>query len=170
MLYLLDASVLITANNSYYPIDRVPEYWAWLQHMGDTGHVKIPVENFEEITKGSRDVERDLLFAWLQDELNRDAICLNEDVDSTLVQKAVSLGYAYDLTDDEVEQLGRDPFLLAYALASPDRRWVVTAEGSKPTKTRQNRHIPDVCKTLGINCCDPFIMIRALGFRTSWKK
>ena len=34
MLYLLDASVLITAYNSYYPIDRVPEYWEWLVHMG----------------------------------------------------------------------------------------------------------------------------------------
>ena len=30
MLYLLDANVLITANNLYYPIDSVPEYWEWL--------------------------------------------------------------------------------------------------------------------------------------------
>ncbi len=30
MLYLFDANVLITASNTYYPIDQVPEYWAWL--------------------------------------------------------------------------------------------------------------------------------------------
>jgi hypothetical protein len=29
MLYLLYANVLITASNSYYPIDQVPEFWAW---------------------------------------------------------------------------------------------------------------------------------------------
>ena len=27
MLYLLDANVLITAHNLYYPIDAVPEFW-----------------------------------------------------------------------------------------------------------------------------------------------
>jgi Domain of unknown function (DUF4411) len=30
MLYLLDANVLITARNRYYPIDTVPEFWSWL--------------------------------------------------------------------------------------------------------------------------------------------
>jgi hypothetical protein len=35
MLYLTDANVLITANNLYYPIDRVPECWEWLAYMGD---------------------------------------------------------------------------------------------------------------------------------------
>ncbi|MFD2274081.1 DUF4411 family protein [Undibacterium arcticum] len=40
MLYLLDASVLITANNSYYPVDQIPEYWEWLLHMGQSGRVK----------------------------------------------------------------------------------------------------------------------------------
>ena len=33
MLFLLDASVLITANNTYYPIERVPEFWEWLAHQ-----------------------------------------------------------------------------------------------------------------------------------------
>jgi hypothetical protein len=27
MLYLFDANVLITANNTYYPVSDVPEYW-----------------------------------------------------------------------------------------------------------------------------------------------
>jgi hypothetical protein len=63
----------------------------------------------------------------------------------------------------------RDPFLLAYAMTNPAERRVVTVEVSKPSRTRQNRHLPDVCKTLGLNCCDT-ALIRALGFRTDWKK
>lgn len=33
MLYLLDANVLITANNSYYEIGRVDEFWDWLSTL-----------------------------------------------------------------------------------------------------------------------------------------
>ena len=46
MLYLLDANVIITAHNTYYPIDRVPEFWEWLQHRGQSDQVKIPIEEF----------------------------------------------------------------------------------------------------------------------------
>jgi hypothetical protein len=44
VLYLFDANVLITANNTYYPIDQVKEYWAWLQYQGETGNIKLPAE------------------------------------------------------------------------------------------------------------------------------
>jgi len=79
-------------------------------------------------------------------------------------------GYAPDLKDDEVEQIGRDPFLVAYALAQPTSRCVVTVEVSKPKKQRANRHLPDVCAAVGVSCCDPFAFLRTLGFRTDWKK
>jgi hypothetical protein len=49
MLYLLDSSTLITANNKYYPVDTVPEFWEWLAHVGQLGQVKMPIEILEEI-------------------------------------------------------------------------------------------------------------------------
>ena len=169
MLYLLDASVFITANDSYYAIDRVPEFWEWLRHVGNEGHVKVPLEIYEEIKDGPKDADKDLLYAWLQQQTNHDALLLKEEVDNNLVQAAVAAGYAPDLTDDEVEQLGRDPFLLAYGLVQPADRCIVTVEVSKPKRMRQNRHLPDVCKTLGLGCCDTFAFSRRLGFRTGWK-
>ena len=33
-------------------------------------------------------------------------------------------GYAADLTDQEIEQVGRDPLLIVYALSEPADRWV----------------------------------------------
>jgi hypothetical protein len=169
MLYLLDANVLITANNSYYPVDRVPEYWEWLLHMSEAGHIKMPIEIFEEVKDGPKDGEKDLLYSWIQQEECRKALILNKDVNVTFVQQVVDNGYANDLTDDEVEQIGRDPFLVAYAMAAQNR-CVVTAEVSKPSKKRHNRHLPDVCKTIGVRPCDPFELSRELGFRTDWKK
>jgi hypothetical protein len=168
MIYLTDANVLITANNYYYPIDRVPEYWGWLAYMGSQGHVKMPFEIFEEVKDGPDDTEKDLLFAWLQEDDIKKSLLLDEQVDPALVQKVIAEGYAPDLTDDEVEQIGRDPFLIAYALAGKDR-WVVTVETSAPKKQRQNRKVPDVCKALGVKSCNPFEFNRELGFRTQWK-
>jgi Domain of unknown function (DUF4411) len=168
MLYLLDANVLITANNFYYPIDRVPEYWEWLAYVGTLGRAKMPFEIYEEVKEGPADAEKDLLFAWLREEANKKALLLDEQVDPALVQKVVHAGYGTDLTDDEIEQVGRDPFLIAYGLAAKDR-CVVTVETSAPKKQRQNRRVPDVCQTMKVDCCNPFEFNRALGFRTQWK-
>jgi hypothetical protein len=169
MLYLLDANVLITAHTLYYPVDSVPEFWSWLAHHGAAGSLKIPIENFEEVKDGGTDDEKDLLFGWISDKEIRDAIVLDAQSDPAMVADVISRGYAPDLTEDELLTLGRDPFLISYALASPKDRCVVTTEVSKPKRLRQNRHIPDVCNSLGVQCCDTFKMTKALGFKTGWK-
>lgn len=168
MVYLLDANVLITAHNLYYPVDVVPEFWDWLVHQGQTGEIKMPVETLEEVRDGGTDAERDLLFAWIQDRTNRAAILFEEDVRPELVQRILGF-YAADLTDDELEAIGRDPFLIAHALAEPENRCVVTTEVSKQRLQRQNRRIPDVCRDAGVPCCDTFSMLRALQFSTRWQ-
>ena len=169
MLYLIDASVLITAHNLYYPIDRVPEFWSWLLHVAAQGIAKIPLELYDEIKEGRKDSEKDLLYAWIIDPKSKEALVHDEEPDVALLRRVIEVGYANNLKDDEVEQLGRDPFLIAYALAAPNDRCVVTTEVSKPKKIRQNRHMPDVCNSIGMQCCDPFTFSRTLGFRTSWK-
>lgn len=167
MLYLLDSNVLITANNMYYALDQVPEFWEWLQYHGEIGNIKIPIEIFEEVKFGRR--EKDLLFDWINEVHIKEALLLEEEVDIELVQRGVREGYADDLSDHEVEQLGRDPFLIAYGMVE-GARCIVTTEVSKPSKERHNRKIPDVCSSLGVNCCDTFSLTRELEFRTSWNR
>ena len=166
MLYLFDANVLITASNTYYPIDQVPEFWEWLQFQGKSGNIKLPLEIMEEILAGKK--EDDPLLAWMKDAANKSALLLNEAVDADLVNTVVEKGYARDLTDDQLEEIGRDPFLVAYAMSGVDRS-VVTREVSAPSKKRQNRRLPDVCATFGVAWCDPFRVNRELGFKTGWK-
>lgn len=164
MLYLLDANVLIDANRDYYPIERVPEFWGWLVHQGNNGHVKIPTEVYEEIKDG-----KDQLAEWTkQDEVEK-ALLLQEEVDVSLVSLVVNNGYAEDLTDDEVIKIGRDPFLIAYALKEKSKRIVVTTEASKPSRQRANRHVPDVCRDFGITSCNTFQFVKDLNFSTNWK-
>lgn len=167
MLYLLDANVLITAARDYYPIDQVPEFWEWLKFQADSGNVKLPVEVLEEVLEGRK--ENDPLLDWLKGEGISESLCLKGEVDSAILQHVVCKGYAPDLTDSEIEVIGRDPFLIAHALADPSVRTVITIEVRKPSKKRQNRKVPDVCDDLSINCLNPFMLNRLLGFSTSWK-
>lgn len=161
MLYLLDANVLIDAHRDYYPIDRVPQFWDWLLDNANARRLKIPLEMYEEVVAGNG-----ALPDWLQN--NRTSMVLDEEVDPQIVSLMLSEGYADDLTDVEVEKLGRDPFLIAYALADTGNRCVVTTEVSRPSRMRANRHIPDVCDSFEIPIphCDTFELVRALDFRT----
>lgn len=167
MLYLLDANVLITAHNSYYPLDAVPEFWEWLIHKCSAGEIKMPIETFEEVRDGGHG---DPLFAWVQKEDHRRALLFEAEVQPELVQQVLRDSYATDLTDDEIERIGQDPFLVAHALLAPADRCVVTTEVSKPNLQRANRRIPDVCFGVGVACCDTFTMLRTLRFSTHWRR
>jgi hypothetical protein len=165
-LHLLDANVLIDAHNKYYAMDMVPEFWEWLLHMALQGHIAMPLETFEEV-RGGADATRDLLNEWLcRDEIEQ-TLVLDEEVDADAL-RYVMAAYAPDLDEREIEQIARDPFLISYALVDPASRVVVSNEVSKPSKTRANRKVPDVCRTVGVSSCDTFAMLRALGFRTGW--
>jgi len=167
MLYLLDANVLITANSAYYPLDQIPEFWSWVHHQATSNRIKIPREIMDEIKAGRKD--DDLLLDWICDPEIEAALLLNEAVDAALAQHSDAASYAPDLHDDEVEKIGRDPFLIAYALANSEDRTVVTTEVSRPSAQRANRKVPDVCQAVGVKNCGPFELNKALGFRTGWR-
>lgn len=165
MLYLLDANVLIDANRDYYPLDRVPEFWDWLVEKGNESRIQVPLEQYEEIITGN-----DELVNWAKGTNVKQALLLNEEVNGDLVAEIVDSAYANDLTDDEIEKIGRDPFLIAYALIDIENRCVVTTEASKPSRQRANRHIPDVCNALNIPWCNTFTLLRKLDFKTGWNR
>lgn len=168
MIYLVDANVVMTAANTYYRHTWVPEFWLWLAHHGVQGHIKMPIEIFEEIKDTSSSTSKDELFLWAKESQNRDAIVLPGEADPHAVQHVLTHGYSDDLTDVQLEGLGRDPFLIAHALIDPANRRVVTHEKSHPKKSAQNRKIPDACNAVGVSYCTPFDMMLDLGFKTNW--
>jgi hypothetical protein len=164
MLYLLDANTLISGDRDAYPLQRFPIFWEWLRHQGTAGNVKIPVEIFEEVTAGTGE-----LVDWLRVDEHKDALLLQEDVNADLVATVTTQGYAADLNENEIELIGRDPFLIAYGLASPAQRTVVSFEASAPAKQRGNRRVPDVCNHFRVPCCNLYALIKTLDFTTGWQ-
>lgn len=170
MLYLLDANTLIAAKNAYYPIDRVPEFWEWIVYQGQVGNIKVPIEVYEEFKETKqRNGEKDSLSLWAEQPEVQDALLLSEQAQPNLVSLVTYAGYAEDPTDEEVAKMGRDPFLISYAVADSAQRCIVTTEVSKPSRQRANRHVPDVCNTLGIRWINNFQLIHELNFTTAWK-
>jgi hypothetical protein len=165
MLYLVDANVVIAAKDTYYAVDQVPEFWSWIIHESKNGNIKIPFEILEEISPGND--EKHPFYAWRKDKKHVEALQLDGEVDKVTLQQVIEQGYAPDLTDDELLAIGKDPFIIAYALMEKERS-VVTIEVSAPAKTRKNRRIPDVCAQFGVRCINTFQMTRELGFSTRW--
>jgi len=165
MLYLLDANVLITAHNTYYPIHVVPEFWDWLIYKASNNQIKVPLEMFEEIITGAK---KDDLKTWIEKPDTKKALLLNEEVDRVLVSQVFDKGYGPDVTETEAEQIGRDPFLIAYGLADVKNRCVVTVEVSALGKKREKRKIPDVCTDFSVQSCNPFVLYHLLEFSTRW--
>lgn len=112
----------------------------------------------------------DDLLDWLNSANVKDTIPLGEEPDPALVRRVIVEGYAPNLNEHELLKLGRDPFLIAYALANPAGRRIVTTEISRPRKRRANRKIPDVAKKFGIETLNPFQFARELDFTTNWRK
>ncbi|MCU7928874.1 MAG: DUF4411 family protein [Candidatus Thiodiazotropha sp. (ex Dulcina madagascariensis)] len=94
---------------------------------------------------------------------------LDEEIDQVQVAQITYDGYTPTPSEDDLEKMGNDPFLLAYAYLDPENRVVVTTEVSKPKRKGANRHIPNVAKTFEIRCINTFQMIHELDFSTDWK-
>jgi hypothetical protein len=164
MLYLLDADTLIRGDRDFYPLRRFRVFWQWLQHQGSVGQVKIPLEQFEEITNGNGE-----LVEWLCEQEVKDALLLREEADPTLVNSVLEFGYGGNLNEDEIELVGRDPFLISYAARDSRIRKIVTFEVSAPGQRRGKRKIPDASAYFGVECCNLYGLIRELDFTTDWQ-
>jgi hypothetical protein len=155
-LYLLDANVLIRAHEDYYPVDRIPQFWVWLQSMADADVIKIPRVIFDEVKPAAGP-----LTDWLKRPDVKQSMILKERPKG--VDQVMAQGYAPDLNEVEILKVGKDPFLIAAALAGADRV-VVTKETSKPSATRANRRVPDVCNALGVTSITDFRLYSILKF------
>lgn len=68
-----------------------------------------------------------------------------------------------------LRKIGRDPFLIAYALVDAANRSVISNETSRPGKRGGNRKVPDVCDSFNVRHSNIFGFIRELDFRTDWR-
>jgi hypothetical protein len=131
----------------------------------------LPSEILNEILAGkeSSKATADRLLQWINQPHIQNALLLDEKVNGDFVDQVLEQGYGPKVTDTELEVIGRDPFLIAYAMVDVANRCIVTTEVSAPSKQRQNRKLPDVSEQFGVLWLPPHVANRNLGFTTNWK-
>ena len=151
MLYLLDSNVLITANDTYYELERIRPFWDWICAVAKRNVVKIPQEMWDEITPASKDFR-----LWLS--ANQEYLAIHEVPSPSLVESVLLKGYGFnrsDLDDITTAEQTNDAILIAYALADRNNRCVVTLEGIQRPDARLPKPFHAeryalVCHRLGI--------------------
>ncbi len=156
-MYSLTRNVIITRKSGYRNSGN-----GWLNRAQKAG------PRFR-ITYSAKLIDaNDPLAKWLK---KRDTeMRLIEHLPTAHFDGVLTKGYAAGLREDELKKVGEDATLIAFAMVSVSDRRIVTTEHSRPKRVRANRHIPDVCNTLGVSDCNTFQMLGELDFSTSWRR
>jgi hypothetical protein len=149
--YLLDSDVFIQAKNLHYGFDICPAFWDWLDVQHQTGKVVSIQKVGDELAAGGDD-----LSDWAA---KRPALFLKPDapvVEGLQQVSAYVSGGQYLPTAVSTFLQGADYYLVSHALAHG--HVVVTHE--RVDNAIKRIKIPNVCIGMGIQCVNPFEMLR----------
>lgn len=155
MAYLLDADVLIRAKNLHYRFQVCPGFWEWLVLMHRIGRVRSVERVRDELRR-----RKDDLTKWTRDIGDSFFVAPAED-DVASLRKVSDHVRDHYLDPAIVTEFTKkaDYYLVGQALAG--EHVVVTHEIHEPKSGRVK--IPDVCDALGVECINPFEMLKREG-------
>lgn len=163
-IYLLDSNFFIQAHRVMYPLDIACSFWNKVKQLAEEGKI-ISVDK----VKNELYDKNDSLEKWCKENLPTDFFkstsgVLNEY--SQILSWAVSRSEHYlpQAINEFMNIDEADSFLIAYALADPNNRFIVTQEISQPLRKNKIK-IPDVCRAFNLRCVNTIDMFRRLGER-----
>lgn len=146
-MYVLDAGVLIWVVKHCFPIEDNQIFWQWLISCANDGKLKMPRAIYRELKPRNESFRN-----WVGSPKVRRALILREEIKDETVRQIIDQGYAPDLDQDEHEEMGNDPMLIAAAFQDRASRVVVTREKSNPDLTRGKTKVPDACLKVSVRC------------------
>ncbi len=161
-VYVLDSNFFIQAHRFHYPIDVASGFWNKVQQLANAGTI-ISIDK----VKGELYDKNDALEAWCRANLPRDFFKSTAEVVTeygrvtawavSRVDHYLPMALNEFLSADEA-----DAFVVAYCLADPSNRIVVTQEISQPNRKNKVK-IPDVCIAMHVSYVNTINMFRQLG-------
>ncbi len=155
-LFWIDTGVLIQAWNGAYAPDIVPGFWEALKKGVADGFLRSPEKVLVEIQE-----QKDDLSKWVSANLKSLFVPASEAVQAAYgpISSHVVNG-SYNPAYVRKFLKGADGWLIAHAQI--DTGTVVTWE---LPRRRSRVKIPEVSKHFGVECRDPFQLLRALGVK-----
>jgi len=160
--YVVDSNFFIQAHRVNYPLDVAFSFWNKVKQLAEDGRIisidKVKNEIFDK---------NDALEGWCKTNLPSGFF-----QDTTLVMEAYGLVSAWAISksnhylqnalNEFLNADEADAFIVAYALAEPENRIIVTQEISEPNRKNKIK-IPDACKDLNVSYVNTIDMFRRLG-------
>lgn len=155
-VFVLDADVLINANNKYYAQDLCAEFWSHLTDCNRQGTVSSIDKIYDELKGRNDDLHR-----WAINNKSMFASTHDVRIEQTY-GKMVAWVESNQYSPAAKEEFNRaaDGWLAAYALVIG--AVLVTHEQPAPGSSKHVK-LPDICKAFTIPYVDTFTMLRDLG-------
>lgn len=165
--FLVDANILITAKNSFYPFDLARAFWEQLKYHVEQKDIIILKKMADEIFKGE-----DELTEWLKqfdDRLfltNQDSEILAE-YGNVLQHLKDSPYYKEPAWMEWSRDSVADPWLIAAARAKGYTLVTLEVSAGRLSIVNKSRKakINDICKEMKVPCKDLYYMMRQLGIK-----
>jgi hypothetical protein len=160
-IYVLDSNFFIEAHRLHYPIDVATGFWGKVRLLAQQGRV-ISIDK----VKNELYDKNDVLEEWCRNNLPKDFFKDSSFVMSAygmVIDWAVSRDAHYlpNALNEFLDADEADAFLIAYCLADPQNRLVVTRETSEPNRKNKVK-IPDACIALNVSYVNTIEMFRQL--------
>ena len=155
-MYVLDTNVFIDAANAYYAFDLAPGYWDFLVQLFDSHHAVSIKSVYDELGEAG---DGDPLKDWAR--ANKQHFVAPDSRVVACYQRVIAWAKNnYDSPAVVEFQRVADSGIVAHALA---HGWVVVTHEKSAPRSKRRIKIPDACVALGVECLNPFMMLRNRG-------
>lgn len=155
-MYVLDTNVFIDAANAYYAFDLAPGYWNFLVQLFDSHHAVSIKSVYDELGEAG---DGDPLKDWAKQN-RQHFIAPDSRVVARYQQVMKWAKDNYEAPAVSEFQRVADSWIVAHALA---HGWVVVTHEKSAPRAKKRIKIPDACVALGVECLNPFMMLRDRG-------
>jgi len=161
-VYVVDSNFFIQAHRESYPLDIAFSFWNKVKQLADEGRIisidKVKNEIYDK---------NDALEAWCKANLPEDFFKDSSQVMEAYGQVSAwaiskSAHYMPNALNEFLDADEADAFIVAYALADPTNRVIVTQEKSEPNRKNKVK-IPEACNALNVQFVNTIDMFRQLG-------
>ena len=152
-MYVLDTNVFIDAANAYYAFDLAPGYWDFLVHLFSSHHAVSIKSVYDELGEAG---DGDPLKGWAKQN-KQHFIAPDSRVVARYQQVMKWAEDNYEAPAVREFRRVADSWIVAHALANG---WVVVTHEKSAPRSKKRIKIPDACAALGVECLNPFTMLR----------
>lgn len=161
-IYVVDSNFFIQAHRDNYPLDIAFSFWNKVKQLADNGTI-ISIDKVMNELYDKNDALENWCRANLPDNFFKDSSDVMAEYGRVSVwANSMSSHYMRNALNEFLDADEADAFIVAYALAYPNNRIVVTQEISQPNRKNKIK-IPEACNALNVQVVNTMGMFRQLG-------